>query len=112
MNLTNDSFNVYTWKLDSHPISINTAPNQAVCGTSGTCLTYDALGRMVEKNASGTYRQILYSPIGKTAIMNGQTFVSAYIHLPGGQKLFAPPTGQSFGYKDALGIVCLLSSHD
>jgi len=109
-NLTNDSFNVYTWNLDSHPISINTAPNQAVCGTSGTCLTYDALGRMVEKNASGTYRQILYSPIGKTAIMNGQTFVSAYIPLPGGQTLFATPTGQSFWYKDWLGTVRLSSS--
>ena len=31
-------------------------------------LTYDALGRMVEQNRGGVYTQILYSPVGKTAI--------------------------------------------
>ena len=107
-NVLSDSFNTYTWYSDNHLHTINATISQ--CGTQGTCLTYDAFSRMVEKNASGTYTQILYSPIGKTAQMNGQTFVSAYIPLPGGEALFATPTGQSFWFKDWLGTVRLSSS--
>ena len=85
-NLTNDTFHTYTWGANwQKPVTIDS-----------TSLTYDALGRVVEKGISGAYTQILYSPIGKTAIMSGQTFVSAYIPLPGGQTLFATPSGQSF----------------
>jgi len=47
-------------------------------------LTYDALGRMIQQNRAGVYTQILYSPVGKTAIMNGQTRKTINLPLPGG----------------------------
>jgi len=47
-------------------------------------LTYDALGRMVEQNNAGVFTEILYSPIGKLAVMHGQTFQRIYVPFPGG----------------------------
>jgi len=97
-NLLNDTFHAYTWNADNHPITIDS-----------TTLTYDALGRMIEKYVSGTYTEILYSPIGKTAQMNGQTLIQAYIPLPGGQTLFETPSVQNFWFSDWLGTVRLAS---
>ena len=51
-------------------------------------LTYDALGRMVEKALGSTYTQIVYGPQGRFATMNGQTLVSAFIPLPGAQAVY------------------------
>jgi RHS repeat-associated protein len=73
-NLTADTFHTYTW---------NEYGKVAMIDTVG--LTYDALGRMVEQNQSGTYYQVVYSPLGKKlAIMNGQTVKQAFVPLPGG----------------------------
>src|SRR5208337_63847 len=48
-------------------------------------LTYDALGRMVEQNRSGSYTQIVYGPNGgKLALMNGPTLQKAFVGLTGG----------------------------
>ena len=47
--------NRYTWDAKSKMNTVN----------ASTTLTYDAFGRMVEKNVSGTYTQIVYSPVGK-----------------------------------------------
>lgn len=105
-NLLNDTFHTYSWNQDNLPHTIDSS----ACGTNGTCLTYDALGRVVEENASGSFTQILYSPVGKTAIMSGQTMQSAYLPLPGGQTLFATPSAQHFWYNDWLGSVRLASS--
>lgn len=44
-NLLKDSFHTYTWTADGHVATIDST----TCGTNGTCLTYDALGRMVER---------------------------------------------------------------
>ncbi|MGH9528889.1 MAG: hypothetical protein ACRD2S_03115 [Terriglobales bacterium] len=42
-------------------------------------MTYDALGRQVEQNQSGTYFQIVYTPAGsKMAVMKGQTIQQAF----------------------------------
>ncbi|PYV24820.1 MAG: hypothetical protein DMG27_11950 [Acidobacteria bacterium] len=47
-------------------------------------MTYDALGRMVEQNRSGSYTQIVYGPDGgKLALMNGQTLSKAFVPLSG-----------------------------
>jgi YD repeat-containing protein len=46
--------------------------------------TYDALGRMVEQHSGSTHQQILFSPAGKTALMNGSSLTKAFIPLPGG----------------------------
>jgi RHS repeat-associated protein len=72
--LTDNLSNTYTWDSNwGNPASVNS-----------TNLIYDALGRMVERqNASGN-TEILYSPAGKTALMNGQTLAMAFIDLPGG----------------------------
>jgi RHS repeat-associated protein len=61
---------------------------------------------MVEKNVAGAYTEILYSSVGKTATMSGQTTVSAYLPLPAGETLLE--TGSTgctkyFWHKDWLG---------
>ncbi len=103
-NLLNDTFHTYTWDASGHPMTIDSTS----CGSSGTCLTYDALGRMVEKSVGSTFTEVLYSPVGKTAIMSGQTANSAYFPLPGGSTLFeSGSTGgtRHFWHKDWLGSV-------
>jgi YD repeat-containing protein len=73
-DLLNDTFHTYSWDSFVKLLTIDAT----TCGSNGTCLTYDALGRMVETNVSGTYTEVLYTPMGKTAIMSGQTTSSAY----------------------------------
>ena len=65
-------------------------------------LTYDALGRMVEQNRGGVYTQILYSPVGKTAIRNGQTRKTINLPLPGGATAVYDTTFD-YRYGDWLG---------
>ncbi len=72
-NLLTDCTHTYTWDANNHPLSIDTVN-----------LTYDALGRMVEQNNAGVFTEILYSPIGKLAVMHGQTFQRIYVPFPGG----------------------------
>jgi hypothetical protein len=50
-NVTNDFLHTYSWDNYSRPVTID-----------GINLTYDALGRAVEQNRSGTYTQITYAP--------------------------------------------------
>jgi len=71
--LTDNIPNTYTWDPNwGNPASVNS-----------TNLIYDANGLMVEQQNGSAYTQILYSPAGKTAIMNGQTLAKAFVHLPG-----------------------------
>jgi RHS repeat-associated protein len=72
-NVTNDSNHTYTWDADGNSITID-----------GVGLTFDALDRMVEKNASGTFTEIVYAPTSdRLALMSGQTLQKAFIPLPG-----------------------------
>ena len=108
-NLLNDTFHTYTWDAYGHISSIDST----TCGTNGTCLTYDALGRMVEKSVNSVYTELLYSPVGKTAIMSGQTTTSAYFPLPAGETLYETgSTGgtQYFWHTDWLGSVRFAST--
>jgi RHS repeat-associated protein len=93
-NLTNDVAHSYTWDADSRVLSVDTVN-----------LTYDALGRMVEQNRSGTYTQIVYSPTGgKLALMNGSTLVKAFVPLPGGTMAVYASSGLSYyRHSDWLG---------
>jgi hypothetical protein len=96
-DLLNDTFHTYKWDADGHVVSIDSA----TCGTNGTCLTYDALGEMLEKNVSGAFTEILYSPVGKTGVMSGQSVTNAYLPLPGGATLSQTPSGaRHFYHKD------------
>lgn len=63
---------------------------------------------MVEKNASGTYSEVEYSPLGKVAVMNGRTQLQGYVPLPGGEIM--SPNPDSFWHVDWLGSVRLASS--
>ena len=72
-NVLSDGSHTYTWDADGHSITLD-----------GVNLVYDALGRMVEQNRSGSYTQIVYSPAGaKLALMGGQTLQKAFFPLPG-----------------------------
>jgi RHS repeat-associated protein len=75
--MTYDGIHNYTWDAEGklHSLDTNT-------------LTYDALGRMVEKAVSSTYTQIVYGPQGRFATMNGQTLVSVLIPAPGAQVVY------------------------
>jgi RHS repeat-associated protein len=106
-NLLNDSFHTYTWNAENHLTMIDTT---TCAGGNSVCLTYDAFNRMVEKQISTNYKQILYSPIGKTAVMNGQTLVNAYVPLPGGATLYETPGQKNFWHKDWLGSARLSST--
>ena len=73
--LTDNLNNIYTWSVYGSPSKINS-----------TTLIYDALGRMVEQQNGATNTEILYSQLGKTALMNGSTLVKAFVPLPGGER--------------------------
>jgi RHS repeat-associated protein len=108
-NLLNDTFHTYRWDSFARLLTIDST----TCGDNGTCLTYDALGHMVEKSVNSVYTEVLYSPVGKTAIMSGQTTSSAYFPLPAGETLHETgSTGstQYFWHKDWLGSVRFAST--
>jgi YD repeat-containing protein len=68
-NLTNDSFHNYTWDADGHTMSVDST----TCGVNGVCLTYDALGRQVERTNGAGFVQYVYVGTTKLALMNAQT---------------------------------------
>ena len=73
---------------------------------------YDALGRMVENNAGGSYTEIIYGPTGKKlATANGTTLIKAFIALPGGAKAIYNSTGLAYyRHSDWLGSSRLTST--
>jgi RHS repeat-associated protein len=93
-NLTNDTIHTYSWDAAGRPVTIDTVN-----------LTYDALGRMVEQNRSGTYTEIVYSPTGrKLALMSGQTLQKAFVPLPGGSAAVYTSSGLAYyRHSDWLG---------
>ncbi len=70
-----------------------------------TKITYDALGRAVEIEHSGSFTQIVYSPAGgKLAVMNGQTLVKALVRLPLGATAVYNSSGLAYiRHSDHLG---------
>jgi YD repeat-containing protein len=83
--VTYDLNNSYAWDQYGKMITANAGSSLGSCGAAGvTCITYDALGRPVEKNKAGTITELLYSPIGLTAIMSGQTTTTMRVPVPGG----------------------------
>jgi RHS repeat-associated protein len=78
-NLTNDTFQSYTWDPAGRPVSIGSKT-----------LTYDALGRMAEKLDGSAYSQFVYSSSGALfAIMSGQAAISVRVPLPGSWAVYA-----------------------
>jgi RHS repeat-associated protein len=94
----------YTWNSYGEPAGLN-----------GVGLTYDALGREAEIASGSTYTQVLYSPLGKLGLMNGQTPKTIRIRLPGGST--AQLSGASGGnqytlHSDWLGSARLSTSYN
>jgi RHS repeat-associated protein len=110
-NVLKDTFNAYTWAANGKVASVIAGSTPATCSTNGVCPIYDAFGRVVELNAAGVFSQILYSPIGKTASMNGQTMSKVYVPLPGGSTLFVTSGAKNIWHKDWLGTVRLSSTY-
>jgi len=78
----------YAWDANGNAIYLN-----------GVNVTYDAFDRVIEQNNS---TQILYTPIGKTAIMMGQTMSRIDIPLPGGDvAVYEGPATSPFHYRHA-----------
>ena len=103
-NVTNDSNHTYSWDADGNSVSIDTVG-----------LTFDALHRMVEKQISSTYTEIIYAPNGvKFAVMggtNGQTLQNAFVPLPGQATAVYTSGGlDHYRHSDWLGSARLTSS--
>lgn len=90
-NLLTDKLNTYTWDPSwGNMLTVNT-------GSETVTATCDALGRMVENNAGGTYSEFVYGPTGaKLAKCNGQTLVKAFVALPGGAKAIYNSSGLGY----------------
>ncbi|HET9305420.1 MAG TPA: RHS repeat-associated core domain-containing protein [Candidatus Sulfotelmatobacter sp.] len=76
-------------------------------------MLYDALGRAVEVGVNGNYTEIMYTPVGKAAILNDTTVQSAFFPLPGGGTLYetgSSGSNQYLWHKDWLGSVRLAST--
>ena len=91
-NLTTDCTfipsNTYAWDADGNLIGIN---------NSTITITYDAFDRAVEQDDTGTFKEILYSPIGKLAVMSHQIATNVYLPLPGGEQ--ATYTGSTIRFR-------------
>jgi RHS repeat-associated protein len=100
-NVTNDFLHTYAWDAEGRPVTIDTVG-----------ATYDALGRMVEQNRSGTYTEIAYAPTGgKLALMSGQTLQKAFVPLPGGATAVYTSSGlDHYRHSDWLGSTRLATT--
>jgi RHS repeat-associated protein len=102
-DLTADNSHSYTWDVEGRMITVDSG------SSSGLCLTYDALARMVEQaggsSCSSSYQQILYGPSGeKVALMNAQTMTKAFISLPSGAEAVYTSSGLAYyRHSDWLG---------
>jgi RHS repeat-associated protein len=105
-NLLTDNLNTYTWEPNWGTMTTVST------GSTTVTSTYDALGRMVENNAGGSYSEFIYGPTGaKLAKANGQTLVKAFIALPGGAKAIYNSSGLAYyRHSDWLGTSRLASS--
>jgi RHS repeat-associated protein len=102
-NVLNDTMHSFTWDVYSLPATMD-----------GISITYDALGRMVERNNNGTITQVVYSPTGvKLAIMQGQTLDAGYVPMPGGTVAHYAGTSGTILYRHPnwRGDVPLVSSN-
>lgn len=101
----NDGYHSYGWDADGKNLQID---------GNAVVMTYDALGRWVERNSSsGVSLQAVYGPDGAMlAEAVGQTVLGAYLHLPGGAVAHYVQGGAlgNYWHADWLGTARLYSS--
>jgi len=107
---------VYNWDADGHVTCVTPYSSNSIT------MTYDALGRVVEKGGGGncqctggscTHTQFVYGPLGdKVGLMNGQTVVSGRVPLAAGAvaKYTAGPTLAAYWHTDWQGSVRFAST--
>jgi RHS repeat-associated protein len=99
-DLLTDNLNTYTWNVFGNMLSVNTIS-----------ATYDAFGQVAEQYNGSGYTQILYSPVGKTALMNGTSLTKAFVNLPGGGTAIYNSSGLAYyRHSDWLGSSRLTST--
>lgn len=99
-NLTGDGTHVYSWSAENHQTTVDS-----------TTVTYDALNRPIEIGSGTAYNQILYSPVGKLGIMNGQASKSIYLPLPGGASVNYAAGSKFIRHSDWLGAARLITQY-
>jgi RHS repeat-associated protein len=99
-NLLTDTFHTYTWNADNRPLTVD-----------AVALTYDAFGRLVEKNNSGVFSEYVYDAGSKNiATMTGATLTKGLVPLPGGIQATYDPTNSGYRVPDWLGTVRMASN--
>jgi RHS repeat-associated protein len=113
-NLLKDTHHSYAYYIDNKLGSIDSTTCTIFGSSDGTCVLYDAFGRIVEQGVNGTYLLIMYTPAGRTAVLNTNLVTqNATFPLPGGATLYeAGSSGstQYFWHRDWLGSVRVASS--
>jgi YD repeat-containing protein len=108
---TYDLNNSYSWDAYGKMASANAGASVGSCGSGGvTCVTYDAFGLPAEKQVAGAWTEFLYSPLGLTAIMSGQTTTSLRLPLPGGSTLDVAGGTNKIDHYDWLGSARLITN--
>jgi RHS repeat-associated protein len=92
-HMTYDGVHNYAWDVEGKMVSVDT-----------TTLIHDALGRLVEKNVSGTIAEFVYGPLGsKFAQMSGTTLQKAFVPLPTGTAVYTGSGLSYYRHTDHLG---------
>jgi RHS repeat-associated protein len=112
-DMTADNSHAYSWDTENKLTGIDSGT------ASGTCQTFDALGRVVEQDKGSacttsptSSTEIVYDPSGaKLALMNGSSLVKAFVSLPAGAQAIYNSSGlQYYRHPDWLGSSRLAST--
>ncbi|HSU60929.1 MAG TPA: RHS repeat-associated core domain-containing protein, partial [Bryobacteraceae bacterium] len=97
-----DGFHVYSYDVEGKITQID---------SGAVTMTYDALGRWVERGAGGGFTQRVFSPSGREfSLTSGQTVATAYVPLPGGALARYENGLDSYWHPDWLGTARLYST--
>jgi RHS repeat-associated protein len=83
-DVTNDTNNAYYWNEFSKMKSVANGGGMPTCGTSGSCITYDAFGRIVETSNGSVWTERWITQLGETVYMSGTTVDLAFFPTGGG----------------------------
>jgi RHS repeat-associated protein len=91
--MTYDGTHNYAWDVEGKMVTVD-----------ATTLTYDALGRLVEKNVGSTINEFVFGPLGdKFAQMSGATLQKAFVPLPTKAAVYAGSGLAYYRHEDHLG---------
>jgi hypothetical protein len=98
---TDNLGNQYTWDPSWGGVS----------GVNSIAVFYDAFNRVVEQGSGSSYSEMIWSPVGKVAILSGTTLTKALVSLPGGGTVAYTISGLAYyRHADWLGSSRLAST--